>query len=219
VKCVVLKISGHLIKMPAELRRLLSTVEEVHRECQPVVVIPGGSIFADAVLELQRCIGFSDGIAHWMAIKAMEIYGIYITMHSSIGVEVEDLGGVERVIEKGLLPIILPYRVAKRFDELPHSWSVTSDSIAILVAGKLGCEKVFLAKLVDGITVDGHVVREIKAKDLSLVHQTVVDEYTARAVDMYGVEVVVFNALKPSVLKEVACRGYTKSSVYTLIKP
>jgi aspartokinase-like uncharacterized kinase len=96
---------------------------------------------------------------------------------------------------------------------------VTSDSIAILVAGKLGCEKVFLAKLVDGITVDGHVVREIKAKDLSLVHQTVVDEYTARAVDMYGVEVVVFNALKPSVLKEVACRGYTKSSVYTLIKP
>lgn len=220
VECNVLKVSGHLIKMPGELRKLLSIAEEVHKKCKPVIVVPGGSIFADAVLETQRQAGFSNDVAHWIAIKSMEVYGVFIALHSDAGIEVENLEDIEKIIEKGFLPIVLPYKILKQFDELPHSWDVTSDSIAVLIAGKLGCKRVFLAKLVNGIS-DKHnlIVKEINSETLDSMHQSVVDKYMAKAIEKYGVEVIIFNALKPERLKELICKGFMETTEYTVIKP
>ena len=218
--CSVIKVSGHLITMPKELKALLSVAEEVHRKCQPVAIVPGGSMFADTVLEAQKKAGFSDDVTHWMAVKAMEVYGVLIASHSSIGVEVETIESIKRAFEERLLPIVLPYKIVKQFDELPHTWDATSDSIAILIAGKLGCKRVFLAKLVNGIiSEEGFVIREIDSKSLNTLRQSVVDKCVAKAIESYDVEVIVFNALKPHILKEFICKGYTQNTGYTIIKP
>jgi hypothetical protein len=46
--------------------------------------------------------------------------------------------------------ILLPYCALRRYDPLPHSWDITSDTIAAWVAGRLGGDLLVL-KSVDGI--------------------------------------------------------------------
>jgi aspartokinase-like uncharacterized kinase len=58
------------------------------------------------------------------------------------------------------MAILLPYRVLREHDPLPHGWDVTSDTIAAWVASELGIELLIL-KSVDGITRDGTLVPRI----------------------------------------------------------
>ncbi len=46
----------------------------------------------------------------------------------------------------GRLPVLAPYRWLCEEDPLPHSWVVTSDSIAAWVAGRLGARRLILVK-------------------------------------------------------------------------
>jgi aspartokinase-like uncharacterized kinase len=190
--------------MPRELKALLSVAEEVHRKCQPVAIVPGGSMFADTVLEAQKKAGFSDDVAHWMAVKAMEVYGVLIASHSNIGVEVETIESIKKAFEERLLPIVLPYKIIKQFDELPHTWDATSDSIAILIAGKLGCKSVFLAKLVSEV-IHCWEYQELNSETYNLIQWPIVDKYALKTAERYGVKVVIFNVLKPEVLKKLVC--------------
>jgi aspartokinase-like uncharacterized kinase len=190
--------------MPRELKALLSVAEEVHRKCQPVAIVPGGSMFADAVLEAQKKAGFSDDVAHWMAVKAMEVYGVLIASHGSIGAEVETIESIKRAFEERLLPIVLPYKIVKQFDELPHTWDATSDSIAILIAGKLGCKRAFLAKLMSK-ALHCWEYQELNSETYNLIQWPIVDKYALKTAERYGVKVVIFNALKPEVLKKLVC--------------
>ena len=57
--------------------------------------------------------------------------------------------------------ILLPYCSLRRYDPLPHSWDVTSDTIAAWVAGKLGGDLLVL-KSVDGITKEGELMTRIE---------------------------------------------------------
>jgi dihydroneopterin aldolase len=44
------------------------------------------------------------------------------------------------------IPVLAPYRWLREADPLPHSWDVTSDSIAAWVAGELGARRLILVK-------------------------------------------------------------------------
>jgi hypothetical protein len=44
------------------------------------------------------------------------------------------------------LPILAPYEWLRRVDPLPHSWDVTSDSIAAWVASAVGAKRLLLLK-------------------------------------------------------------------------
>jgi len=49
-------------------------------------------------------------------------------------------------IEAGSIPVLAPYQWLRDVDPLPHSWDVTSDSIAAWVAGVLGAARLVLVK-------------------------------------------------------------------------
>ena len=49
-------------------------------------------------------------------------------------------------IEAGSIPVLAPYQWLRDADPLPHSWEVTSDSIAAWVAGVLGATRLVLVK-------------------------------------------------------------------------
>lgn len=215
MKRVVVKISGNLITHLDETRELLSKVYSYVRE-HLIVLVPGGSVFADFVRSLQGSLGFSDEVAHWMAIKSMEIYGIYlISLHKSLK-PVEYVDEAYEAFHEGRVPLLMPYRVLRESNKLPKTWSVTSDSIAIYVGHLIEADIVALSKVVDGLRgPDGRLIKLLKASEVPR-GQSVIDEYAAHLAKEYCLKVAVFNGLKPWVLDDIL---YSREGLYTLILP
>ncbi len=215
MKRVVLKVSGNLIAYPNKARELLSKVYSYIGE-HLVVLVPGGSVFADLVRSLQGSLGFSDEVAHWMAVKSMEVYGVYLSsLHESLK-PVELVEEAYRAFSEGRVPLLMPYRILRESDKLPKTWSVTSDSIAVYVGCLMGADVVALSKVVDGLRgSNGHLIKLMKASDVSQ-GQGVIDEYAACLAKECYLRVAVFNGLKPWVLDDII---HSREGLYTLILP
>ena len=129
---LVVKVGGSLFDRVVPL---LAVFREVGR---PVLIVPGGGKFADLV----RRLAVSDTTGHWMAIAGMEQFGWYIASH--------DVPAVSALALPAEVTVLLPYCALRRTDPLPHSWNVTSDTIAAWVAKELSLD-LLLLKSVDGI--------------------------------------------------------------------
>jgi aspartokinase-like uncharacterized kinase len=165
---VVIKIGGSLIREAPELiSRLVkefgpgdSKAAENTRAYGEipfsVLIVPGGGLFADAVRIVDEKHSIGADAAHWMAVLGIEQYAFYLQDKS--GAPATDL---ITDIPQGV-SILFPYRLLKTEDPLPHTWDVTSDTIAAWVAKQTGA--MFLKVTdVDGIFKEGKLVREISA--------------------------------------------------------
>ena len=217
-KLVVLKLSGHLINYEDVIKKTLHELRPLSKLVK-FVVIPGGSVFADLVRELQKKLGFNDDVAHWLAIKAMEVYGTYIKSLDDLGitVEVDNLIEVYDAVSRGGIPIFMPYKILKTLNELPHSWDVTSDSIAIYIAELLRACMVILAKPVDGILdKQGNLIKKITKTDLQQLSTDVIDSYTMELLRKVEIPLIIYNMFKPYLLRSIV-NG--EPGDYTLINP
>ena len=140
---VVVKLGGSLYN------RVPYLVPAFLASGRPIIIVPGGGIFADTVRKTR----VNDDSAHWMAVAAMDQYGWVI---ASQGIRATAL---LQVPDKPV--VFLPYCSMQKHDPLPHSWDVTSDSIAAWVADMLGLE-LLLLKSVDGILEDANLMEHIK---------------------------------------------------------
>ena len=61
---------------------------------------------------------------------------------------------IETAAHAGRIPVIAPSRWMSATDPLPHTWQVTSDSIAAWVAGALGATRLLLVKPPDARGAD-----------------------------------------------------------------
>ncbi len=113
---------------------LMDSAEKILAEipASPTLIVPGGGIFADFV-RIER---IDDEAAHWKAIEAMEKYGRFL---STYGYPV-----THELKIPGEPTILLPKSVLQKEDPLPHTWDITSDSIAAWVAGVLKCRLVIV---------------------------------------------------------------------------
>jgi 5-(aminomethyl)-3-furanmethanol phosphate kinase len=141
----VIKVGGSLGARPARLRRLMEILAGAARR-HWLVVVPGGGSFADAVRRADRRFALGDSPAHWMAILAMDQYG-YLLARLAPG---SALVRSPRELLPGRLNVLAPSAWLLRADPLPHSWDVTSDSIAAWIAGILGARRLMLVKHEDG---------------------------------------------------------------------
>ncbi|HII00989.1 TPA: amino acid kinase [Methanosarcinaceae archaeon] len=127
-------------------------------EC--ILIVPGGGIFADAVREADRTFGLGADASHWMAVLGMEQYACCLLDKSraaaTYSIKSPDPG----------VSILFPYGLLKTKDPLPHSWDVTSDTIAAWVAQQTGACFVKVTD-VDGVFLKGELVKEISAPDLA----------------------------------------------------
>lgn len=130
---------------------------------RPIVILPGGGPFADAVREFDRTHGLSDDAAHWMAILAMDQYAFVLADHVPGSRLVESLPAIQAAHDDGAIPILAPARWLRRADDLPHSWDVTSDSLAAYLATLIGADELVLLKPVRGgmELVDPHFPRAL----------------------------------------------------------
>ena len=141
----VIKLGGSLLAHPRHWRATLDAIERGAAGDHSVVV-PGGGPFADAVRIADARLDFGDDAAHWMAIMAMDQHAHAITAALARAALVEELAGIVAASEGGRIPVLAPYRWLRAVDPLPHSWDVTSDSLAAWIAGQLGASELVLIK-------------------------------------------------------------------------
>jgi aspartokinase-like uncharacterized kinase len=143
------KVGGGLAEVEGGLAAACAALEAAARR-HPVVVVPGGGPFADAVRDFDRRHGLSADAAHWMAILAMDQYAWALAERIAQGVVVESAGEVGAALAAGRIPVLAPAAWMRAADVLPHSWDATSDSVAAFLAGALGAAALVLIKPVSG---------------------------------------------------------------------
>src|SRR6185503_2429202 len=87
-----------------------------------------------------------DSAAHWMAILGMDQYAHLVASRLDHGTVIDEPREMADAFAAGRVPVLAPSRWLRASDPLPHSWDVTSDSIATWVAGQVGASRVVLIK-------------------------------------------------------------------------
>lgn len=142
---LVVKVGGSLAAAGG-LQTVLHQIETCRR---PLVIVPGGGAFADAVRERQRREGFDDRRAHRLAMAAMERTAEVIREISPRFRIVESVSAIGAVTGAGAVPVWVPLPTLDGDPTLPEDWSLTSDGIAARLAELLGGAAVVLIKSVD----------------------------------------------------------------------
>ncbi len=145
---ILLKVGGSLCS-PDTLAGLKDEVAYLSGLAS-LIIVPGGGPFADTVRRAQADIGFGDSGAHWMAIAAMDQYGLLLE-DLGFGKGLRDPDNLMQPTPSSEPKIILPFGYLVKEDPLPHSWNVSSDSIAAFLAGIVKPDLFVLLKAVDGL--------------------------------------------------------------------
>ena len=141
----VIKIGGGVIGVPTALDRVCALVSQTGRR-RRILVVPGGGPFADLVREFDQSIRLSPDTAHWMAILAMDQYAHVLAERITGAVLVEEPGAILGATKPAGVAVLAPSRWMRSADVLPHSWEVTSDSIAAFIAGAVDAVRLVLIK-------------------------------------------------------------------------
>jgi 5-(aminomethyl)-3-furanmethanol phosphate kinase len=173
----------------------------------PLIVVPGGAGFADAVREADRRFGLCAATAHRMAILAMEQFGWLLSELIPGAERCADLAHVGSGRTTVLLPAALP------LDPLPASWEVTSDSIAAWVADRAGAGRLVLVKEVDGLYADwpprGQPLTHLTVAGLAALQAGGVDAYLPTLLDGAHFETWVISGRDPQRVADLLGRGTT----------
>jgi aspartokinase-like uncharacterized kinase len=191
---LVVKIGGGLLRAGGldGLRRACADVVGLSGR-RPVLVVPGGGPFADAVRAVDAQVGLTDGIAHGLSLRAMDQLGLLLAPL---------LPGAEplsRLVAPRTLGMLMVAPAFAGRAGIPESWAVTSDSLAVLAAGAIGADEAILLKPVGGVMArwpsDDPPLPRLTARELQALQDAgggrAVDAYMPEAVRRTGVAVVV----------------------------
>jgi len=131
-----------------------------------VVLVPGGGPFADAVRSAQTAMSFDDLAAHRMALLAMAQYGLALAGLGGPFVPVDTMDALLNALADRRVPVWSPWPMLRDAPDVPASWDVTSDSLALWLARAIGAPQVLVIK---------HVETSQEATARSLVAQGVLD--------------------------------------------
>jgi aspartokinase-like uncharacterized kinase len=191
---LVVKVGGGLLRDGGleGLRRACGEATELATR-RPVLVVPGGGPFADAVRAVDAQVGLADDVAHVLALRAMDQLGVLVR---ELLPAAEVMTGLS--VPRGLAMV----RATPAFEDrpdVPQSWAVTSDSLAVFAAAAIGAEEAVLLKAVPGVLAqwpsDAPPVPALTADELQALQARgggrAVDAYLPEAVRRTGVAVVV----------------------------
>lgn len=188
---IVVKVGGSLFDLPdlgVHLRRWLESLGE-----RQVLLVPGGGAAADVVRQLDRTHQLGDESSHWLALRAMTLNAHFLAALLPEAEVITSVTECGRCWRERALPILDAYAFAHADEpnarHLPHTWDVTSDSVAARVSELLRAREVILLKSVSSagpFDVD-------QATRLGIV-----DGYFAQALAKnIGVRIINFRASEP----------------------
>ncbi|MGC4025998.1 MAG: dihydroneopterin aldolase [Mesorhizobium sp.] len=145
MNCFVVKLGGSAATA-ASLPLWLTAIEASKL---PLVLVPGGGPFADAVREAQPALGFSDSAAHVMAMLAMEQFGQVLIDRTDRLDPARTVQEIRTALHKHRIPVWLPTQMALSDPAIPASWDITSDSLAAWLCQTINATALTLIKQTD----------------------------------------------------------------------
>ena len=215
----VIKVGGNILTDHFESINPLFKIIFEQGKFLRLIVVPGGGTLADEVRRMHSGYKLSDFTAHFMALLAMDQNAFMINQFLEGSRVVFDPSDARRTTKGHRVAILAPFRLMLNRDPLPHSWNVTSDSIAAYIAKTVRAEKLILLKDVDGIftadpkkTQDSSLIERVTASELieTMTKPTCIDKMLPKVLRNSRVKAHVINGLFPerleSILKGVATR-------------
>ena len=174
-RTIIIKIGGNVLENSEDLDSTIKQIQLLIKEeiIKNIIIIPGGGTRANFIRHLDVEFNLGNDLSHWMAIYAMDLNGIMIKEIYPFIKLINDFEILKEEIhfqKNGLISVFQPYHYLRNKDPLPHSWNVTSDSITLYLAQKLGLNEIYLIKNVDGL------MRK-EAGDLKLIKRVSIIEY------------------------------------------
>ncbi|MEJ1160809.1 amino acid kinase family protein [Prosthecomicrobium sp. N25] len=155
---VVVKLGGSLMT-GANLSVLLDAIAAARR---PVAIVCGGGLFADAVRAAQHRLGFSEGLAHRLALDAMGHFAEFVAELRPTFRLAAAPAEVWTALAAGAPVLWQPAALRAGDPAIPESWAVTSDSLALHLAAGIGAAALLLVKSAEpspGADLDGLIGR------------------------------------------------------------
>ena len=199
-KTIMIKLGGSLmVQDDGKILRQIGNIITEYSVEHPVLIVAGGGPFADTVRKHGEQLVLSEKTCHNMALSAMDQYAFLL--HEMIsGSILTDLSNmVWSTTPKFTHPQVPQILLCSAFlrqvcvNDLPHSWDVTSDSIAL-----------FLTKL-----VNSSMLIILKSTDIDLtLHPPDVDDFFLHLLPTHT-PVWFLNGLYPERLADLLQAGTT----------
>jgi dihydroneopterin aldolase len=178
----VVKLGGSFALSP----RLRDWIAAIAACAGRIVIVPGGGPFAAAIRAAQAPMGFDDRAAHRMGLLAMEQYGCAIASLDERLRLADSFEAIDRCLSEGTVPVWLPARMALVDPSIPQSWDVTSDSLGVWLASRIGARRLVLVKHVE--------TKENIMRAADLTARDVVDKAFAQFLAASGVPAFILGA-------------------------
>jgi hypothetical protein len=158
-----------------------------------------------------------------MAILGMDQYGLLLSNLLPSSCTVNKLEHLQETLNLGKLPVFLPSTLLFSEDPLENSWDVTSDSIAVYVAGRLHATRTLLVTDVDGVytcdpkkSSEAKLIKKLSARDLLRMNKrTSVDKFLPNLLLQLQTECFVVNGLYPERVEAILKRQDTVCTLIT----
>ncbi|MHA2287608.1 MAG: amino acid kinase family protein [Promethearchaeota archaeon] len=210
-KQAIFKIGGNILENSSHIESTISQLIKLFEEniLHKILLLPGGGSYANFIRKIDAELDLGDDLSHWMAIYSMNYNGKFLNRKYPKLECIEDLKDFRD--SNKILCIFLPYNFLHENDTLPHSWDVTSDSIAFYIAHQLHLKNCFLIKDIEGIyNMRGELIKEIttlkyselkKSNKLAkigldqvkLKKSKPIDTYLLRLLDNSGISCYILN--------------------------
>jgi aspartokinase-like uncharacterized kinase len=145
---MVVKVGGSLYDLPDLADRLRQWL--ARQATRQVLLFPGGGALADVVRDLDRRHRLGEEHSHWLALRALTVNAHFLSAILETAAVVTDLSVCSELWEQGKYAVADPHALAVADEgqpgQLPHSWDVTSDSLAVRAALLLGAGELVLLK-------------------------------------------------------------------------
>jgi aspartokinase-like uncharacterized kinase len=139
---LVVKLGGSVVRSS----ELSSWLDALAAARQSLIVVPGGGALADEVRACQSKLGFGDPAAHRMALLAMDQLAWAVAgLRPGFDVRATE-AELREVLDQGRVAVWAPYALASSRTDVEESWRLTSDSLALWLAARIGAEACYLIK-------------------------------------------------------------------------
>jgi aspartokinase-like uncharacterized kinase len=146
---LVAKVGGSLLNWSG-LPDALTTFLDRNRARRLVLVVGGGKT-VDVIRSLDQTHALGEHTSHHLALRAMDLTAHCLAAMVPGLIVVDAITDLPTLWGRRLVPVFAPRRFLDLEDRaaanpLPHSWSVTSDSIAARLADRLEADSLILLK-------------------------------------------------------------------------
>jgi aspartokinase-like uncharacterized kinase len=145
---MVVKVGGSLFDLPDLGPRLCGWLDR--HAPREVLLVPGGGPAASAIRTLDRTHALGEETSHWLALRALAINAALLAALVPASCVIDGLDLAELVWEQNRVPVLDAFAFCEADEEndghLPHSWAVTSDSVAARAAVVMNAAELVLFK-------------------------------------------------------------------------